>query len=178
MTPEQFTAVLKLATPEQLDALDQAHWRYISMMGLISDVLPDEVVEADRKAYPHFIKSRPVYNDDECKTFMVEVTGLSPEFCEAWRDQDFYTLHGESGEDMGRRQKPSFWARVRKLASGRVARFGLLYLLIGAAGTIAALKTQGGDAALCTLIILSYLFAPFCNSVHKAFLAREARGQQ
>lgn len=121
MTPEQFTAVLKLATPDQLDALDQAHWRYISMMGLVSDVLPDEVVEADRKAYPQFIRSQPAYNDEECKAFMVEVTGLSSEFCETWRDQDFYNIHGETGEEMGARQKPSIWARLRGLASGRVA---------------------------------------------------------
>jgi len=178
MTPEQFTAVLKLATPEQLDALDQAHWRYISLIGLVSDVLPDEVVETDRNAYPHLIKSPPKYNDEECKTFMVEITGLSPELCEAWRDQDFYALHGETGEEMGRRQKPSFWAKLRELASGRVARFGILYLLIGAAGTFAALKTHGGDAALSALFILSFCFAPFCNSVHKAILAREARGQR
>lgn len=109
MTPEQFTSVLERATKAELESLDGAHWRYISMIGLVSDVLPADVVTADQQAYPHLIKQedgRSVFNDEDCKTFMVAITGLSTEFCEAWRDHDFYELHGETAEQMAARQNP------------------------------------------------------------------------
>ena len=108
MTPDQFTAVLERATGRELEALDEAHWRYISMIGLVSNVLPPEVVAADQRSHPHLIKQedgRPVFNDEDCKAFMAEVTGLSAEFCAAWRDRDFYELHGETAEEMAARPR-------------------------------------------------------------------------
>lgn len=108
MTPnDHYTAVLSAASPAQLDSLDQAHWRYITLIGLVSDVLPVDQVQADQIAYPQFISQNdgmPVFNDDDCTTFMVAVTGLSSALCEAWRDKDFYDLHGETAEEMASRQ--------------------------------------------------------------------------
>nr|WP_228857604.1 hypothetical protein [Pseudomonas syringae]QOQ33440.1 hypothetical protein [Pseudomonas syringae pv. actinidiae] len=102
MTPKEFNSTLKMATPKQLESLDQAHWRYMSLIGIVSDVLSLAEVVADKKAYPQFIKSEnglPVFNDADCKAFMVAITGLSPEFCEAWKDKDYYELHGETVQD-------------------------------------------------------------------------------
>ncbi|OEC68268.1 hypothetical protein A7D21_27295 [Pseudomonas sp. AP19] len=107
MTPDEFTAVLERATEGERVALDGAHWRYISLIGLVHDALPAEVVAADQKAYPHFIKQMdgsPLFSDADCTAFMVAVTGLSAEFCEAWKDHDFYELHGETAEEMAARQ--------------------------------------------------------------------------
>ncbi len=107
MTPDQFTAVLERATETERDALDAAHWRYMSLIGIVCDVLPAEVVNADREAFPQFIKQAdgsPVFSDADCTAFMVAVTGLAAEFCEAWKDHDFYELHGETAEEMAARQ--------------------------------------------------------------------------
>ena len=108
MTPNEFTATLAVATQGQLETLDQAHWRYMSLIGIVSDALPADVVEADQKAYPQLIKrdgGLAVFNDADCTVFMVAITGLSPEFCEAWRDKDFYDLHGETAAEMAASQK-------------------------------------------------------------------------
>lgn len=107
MTPNQFKAALRPATQAQRDRLDRAHWRYISLIGLVTDVVAASVVSADKKAYPQYIKrleGRPVFNDDDCVSFMAQVTGLAPVLCAAWRDQDFYQLHGETAEAMAARQ--------------------------------------------------------------------------
>lgn len=107
MTPDEFTAVLNEATEAEREALDGAHWRYISLIGLVDDALPEEVVAADRKAYPHLIKQvdeRPLFSDADCTAFMVAVTGFSVEFCKAWKDHDFYELHGETVEEMAVRE--------------------------------------------------------------------------
>lgn len=109
MAPEEFTAALNGATQEQLDSLEQAHWRYMNLAGIIFDGIAPDVVAADKAAFPHYIKQdndRPVFSDADCKDFMVAITGLSAEFCEAWRDRDFYDLHGETADDMASRQQP------------------------------------------------------------------------
>lgn len=36
MTPDEFTAVLERATEAEREALDGAHWRYISLIRLVS----------------------------------------------------------------------------------------------------------------------------------------------
>ena len=103
MTPDEFNTILNGATEAERAALDGAHWRYISLIGLVDDAHPGEVVAADKKAYPHFIKQQdgnPVFVDADCTAFMVAVTGLAAEFCEAWMDHDFYELHGETPEEM------------------------------------------------------------------------------
>ncbi|VVN26588.1 hypothetical protein PS623_04565 [Pseudomonas fluorescens] len=111
MKPHQFAAVLDRATEAEREALDGAHWRYISLIGLVHDALPAEVVATDKEAYQHFIKrceeGRPVFSDADCIAFMTAITGLSHEFCAAWKDHDFYELHGETFEEMAAREKAS-----------------------------------------------------------------------
>ena len=107
MTPHEFNAVLDRATKAEREALDAAHWRYISLIGLVHDAMPAEIVAADKLAYAHFIKQEdghPVFVDADCTAFMAEVTGLATEFCEAWKDYDFYELHGETAEEMAARE--------------------------------------------------------------------------
>lgn len=65
------------------------------------------MVAAYQEAFPHFIKQmdgRPLFSDADCISFMVAVTGLSAEFCGAWKDHDFYELHGETVEKMAARE--------------------------------------------------------------------------
>jgi len=110
MTPDEFAAVLKQTTEAQREALDGAHWRYISLIGLVHDALPAEVVAADQKSFPHLIKrpnGYPLFSDADCTAFMVAITGLSAEFCEAWKDHDFYELHGETAEEMAAHESTS-----------------------------------------------------------------------
>ena len=107
MTPEEISAVLNTADSYQLQALHMAHWRYMSLAGIVADVLSAEVVDADQKAYPHFIKrisGLAVFNDADCVTFMTEITGLAPEPCEAWKNYDYYDLHGETAHQTAARQ--------------------------------------------------------------------------
>ena len=112
MAPEEFTATLNGATQEQLDSLEQAHWRYMNLAGIVFDGIAPDVVAADKATFPQYIKrdngsGSPVFSDADCKDFMVTITGLSAEFCEAWRDRDFYELHGETADDMASRQQPN-----------------------------------------------------------------------
>ncbi|WP_408601468.1 hypothetical protein [Pseudomonas sp. PLMAX] len=103
MNRDEFEAVLQDATEEQLTALDEAHWRYMSLIGIVSDVLPAEVVAGDVAKFPEMIKrddgGLPIFKDADCDEFMVAITGLPREFCTAWKDKDFYELHGESVDD-------------------------------------------------------------------------------
>ncbi|GGM25113.1 hypothetical protein ACFQDN_21735 [Pseudomonas asuensis] len=103
MTYAEFTAILSTATAEQVDMLDTAHWRYMRLIGIVDDGVSVEL-EADQGAYPQFIKKGrtglPVFDDADCVTFMAAISGLSKEFCAAWRDKDFYELHGESVEEI------------------------------------------------------------------------------
>lgn len=104
MGRDEFQAVLQNATEEQLSALDEAHWRYMSLIGIVSDVLPAEVVAGDVAKFPEMIKrgedGLPIFKDADCDVFMVAITGLPLEFCKAWKDKDFYELHGESVDDV------------------------------------------------------------------------------
>lgn len=104
MNKEEFQAVLQNATEEQLRALDEAHWRYMSLIGIVSDVLPAEVVAGDVTRFPEMIKrdkdGLAIFTDADCEVFMAAITGLPREFCTAWKDKDFYELHGESVDDV------------------------------------------------------------------------------
>lgn len=107
MGRDEFEAVLQNANEEQLSALDEAHWRYMSLIGIVSDVLPAEVVAGDVAKFPDMIKrdeeGLPIFKDADCDAFMVAITGLPLEFCTAWKDKDFYKLHGESVDDVSAR---------------------------------------------------------------------------
>lgn len=104
MERDEFEAVLQSATEEQLSALDMAHWRYMSLIGIVSDVLPDEVVAGDVAKFPEMIKGDeqglPIFKDADCDVFMVAITGLPLEFCTAWKDKDFFEIQGESVDEV------------------------------------------------------------------------------
>lgn len=108
MKPEQL-ALLDTASSELLQALNIAHWRYISLIGIVFDVLPAVIVASDRKAYPQFIKSdieHAVFNKTDCIAFMAEVSHLAPQLCEAWMNYDAYAVQRETSEETGKRPKP------------------------------------------------------------------------
>lgn len=107
MSPEQFIAVLEGASEQQLETLDLAHWRYMTLIGLLHDGVPTDVAAQDQTQYAHLIKpgsdGKPVFHDEDCEKFMADITGLSPEVCAAWRDFDFFEQHGETPEQMDAR---------------------------------------------------------------------------
>lgn len=102
MTPQEIKAILAPVSDHDLQELDIAHWRYISLIGLVSGALSQDVVEADQKAYPQLIKRESgsvVFNDADCVSFMTEVTSLAPVLCEAWKNHDYYVVNGETVQE-------------------------------------------------------------------------------
>jgi len=102
MNLQEIKTILAPVSDHDLQELDIAHWRYISLIGLVSGALSQDVVEADQKAYPQYIKrvsGSVVFNDADCVAFMVEITGLKPLLCEAWKNHDYYVVNGETVHD-------------------------------------------------------------------------------
>lgn len=99
MIREEFERVLKGATTEQKDALEASHWRYMSLIGIVSGEVEEAIVVADRVRFPQMARrckdDLPIFDDAQCVEFMAEITGLPEEFCEAWKDKDFYELNGD-----------------------------------------------------------------------------------
>ncbi|MHD0644420.1 hypothetical protein ACYPKM_02135 [Pseudomonas aeruginosa] len=102
-----FTAILEPCTQDQMDALEDAHWRYMNLQGIIQDDDMRATTEADRAAFPHLWKPRAdhalVYVHTDCIEFMHKVTSLSERICEAFICQDFYDTHGITVEEAGQR---------------------------------------------------------------------------
>lgn len=105
MAPQEFTAILAAATPDQLETLEMAHWRYMSLIGIV-DAIDQAITDADRLAWPAFVKQRdglPLFVDSDCTAFMVAITRLPAEFCAAWMNKDYYELHGETAHETAER---------------------------------------------------------------------------
>lgn len=99
MSPEEFHAVLGTATPDQLTALEQAHWRYITLIGDAHDVVDPAIAAGDREAFPHYASmpgAKRIFSEVDCNSFMISITGLSAEMCDAWADHEFYSHHGHT----------------------------------------------------------------------------------
>lgn len=102
MKKEIFDSILASATETQKDALDSAHWRYMSLIGIVYDVLPADVVAEDKRDYAAMIRLNeglPVFSGKDCIEFMIAKTGLSAELCEAWMEHDYYELNRETHEE-------------------------------------------------------------------------------
>ncbi|HDS0956934.1 TPA: hypothetical protein ACG5DM_004297 [Pseudomonas putida] len=96
MNLDDLRTALAAATQMQLHALEESHWRYMTLIGSVNGVVPTGVAAADRTAYPQYAKkpgSRTSFSEEDCITFMMHITGLSSAMCAAWADPDFYLIN-------------------------------------------------------------------------------------
>ncbi|QPH46965.1 hypothetical protein IYR97_24595 (plasmid) [Pseudomonas fulva] len=96
MKVDELRTALAAATQIQLHALEESHWRYMTLIGSVNGVVATEVAAADRTAYPQYAKKpgvRTSFSEEDCIAFMMRITGLSSAMCAAWADPDFYSLH-------------------------------------------------------------------------------------
>jgi hypothetical protein len=77
----------------QLSLLEAAHWRYMRLCGVVGSIAPADRLDADRAAYPQYIKHTPegdpILNSNDCIAFMACVSGVSLECCQAWMEKNF-----------------------------------------------------------------------------------------
>jgi hypothetical protein len=77
----------------QLSLLEAAHWRYMRLCGIVHSIAPADRLDADRAAYPQFIKRTaegdPIFNSRDCIAFMACVADVPLECCEAWMEKNF-----------------------------------------------------------------------------------------
>ena len=103
MNIETAQGTLATLTQDQLDTLENAHWRYMAFAGVV--LHSDYVAQAidDQKTFPDLLKfdanGKPVTSDQRAADFMVAVTGMPRDWCLAWDEHDFYETHGVTSED-------------------------------------------------------------------------------
>jgi hypothetical protein len=77
----------------QLSLLEAAHWRYMRLCGMVDGFTPADRLEADKTAYPQYIKRTAegdaIFNSKDCVEFMTLVSGLPTECCLAWVEKNF-----------------------------------------------------------------------------------------
>ncbi len=92
--------ILENLNPTELESLENAHWRYMHFIGIIGDPSPEDVEQAneDRKTFAHFL-TMEVFDVENAIQFMMEITGLPSDYCEAWDECDFFKTNGISSEE-------------------------------------------------------------------------------
>ncbi len=96
---EEAEALLSRLSLDQRNTLEEAHWRYMCFAGVTSiDEASDKQADEDRVTYAHLLESTddmlPRVSDVRIADFMVAVSGLPREWCQAWDEHDFYETHG------------------------------------------------------------------------------------
>jgi hypothetical protein len=84
-----------------LEKLERAHWRYMHLIDIIEDPNPEDVDQAkeDRKAYAQLLTLLE-FDVENSIEFMMNITGLPSDYCEAFIENDFFETYGESSEDV------------------------------------------------------------------------------
>ena len=92
--------ILESLNPSALESLEVAHWRYMHFIEIIGNPAQEDVAQAieDRKTYAHLLTSS-VFDVENSIQFMMKITGLSKDYCEAWGEHDFFETYGISSED-------------------------------------------------------------------------------
>lgn len=99
--------------PELKSKLETAGWRYAQLVGIVdlkstlqasieagqdmkADIEITSFIEADQKAYRHFVKTEehngkvlPVWDEAEATTFVSEVAGVSKKVAKDWLGHDW-----------------------------------------------------------------------------------------
>ena len=94
-------------------ALAAAHERYMYFTGVYTDTPAVDHIARDRAAFAPLLKftgdGRPSLSDERCAEFMVAVTGLPRDWCDAWEEVEFLREHGEG-----------FWEKRRRLQASNL----------------------------------------------------------
>ena len=93
--------ILESLNPSEIERLEMAHWRYMHFIEIIDDPNPEDVDQAkeDRKAYGQLF-TPSVFDVENSIQFMMNITGLPRDYCEAWGEHDFFETYGVSSEDV------------------------------------------------------------------------------
>lgn len=93
--------ILESLNPSEIERLEMAHWRYMHFIDIIDDPNPEDVDQAneDRKAYGQLF-TPSVFDVENSIQFMMNITGLPRDYCEAWSEHDFFETYGVSSEDV------------------------------------------------------------------------------
>lgn len=88
--------------PELLDALEDAGWRYATLIGIVDpeeEDVPASVRASDREKYGHMIRKAdnggPLWVCREATTFVCELTGAARETATAWLNNEWHAPAGE-----------------------------------------------------------------------------------
>lgn len=84
----------------ECEKLERAHWRYIHFIDIVKDPNLEDVEQAkeDRKTYAHLL-TLSMFDVKNLIQFMMDITGLPSDYCEAWSEYDFFEAYGISSED-------------------------------------------------------------------------------
>lgn len=87
----------------QLKALEDAHSRYMALIGITGgEGFPESVLESDKGKYPQFVMNSqagvPVECSKDFAEFSAELTGLATEVCRDWLNGVFCSLNDEDLE--------------------------------------------------------------------------------
>ncbi len=96
--------ILESLSASELEKLEKAHWRYMHFIGIINDPNLEDVEQAkeDQEAYAHLL-TLSVFDVEKAIQFMVSITGLPSDSCEAWDECDFFAVNGTSSENVENR---------------------------------------------------------------------------
>lgn len=88
----------------ECEKLKKAHWRYMHFIDIIEDPNLENVEQAkeDRKTYAHLL-TLSIFDVEKSIQFMMSITGLPSDYCEAWGEHDFFEVYGISSEDAEKR---------------------------------------------------------------------------
>jgi hypothetical protein len=95
----QARQLVSFLTQDEQAGLAAAHERYMYFTGVYTDQPKADRTVEDREAFPHLLvfteDGRPSLSDERCSKFMAAVTGLPLEWCSAWDEIEFVSMHGE-----------------------------------------------------------------------------------
>ncbi|MDI1225333.1 MULTISPECIES: hypothetical protein [Acinetobacter] len=100
MNLEAAKKILESLNASELEKLKNAHWRYMQFIGIINNPNLEDVEQAkeDRKTYAHLL-TPSVFDVENALQFMMSITGLPSDYCEALDECDFFEAYGVSSED-------------------------------------------------------------------------------
>lgn len=88
--------------PELRDALDDAGWRYATLIGIVDPDevdIPSSVRASDRATYGHFIRvadnGSPLWICKDATTFVCDLTGADRKTATAWLNEEWHAPAGE-----------------------------------------------------------------------------------
>jgi hypothetical protein len=92
--------ILESLNPSEIERLEMAHWRYMHFLRLLTILILKMLIKLKKieKLMPVVYTS--VFDVENSIQFMMNITGLPRDYCEAWGEHDFFETYGVSSEDV------------------------------------------------------------------------------